>query len=336
MSAYWNHALSRCRSLMRFALLALAGAILLAGGPASAEDAKLKEPTPFQMLMVPYFSPEQIAKDQGFFEKYNLQVELVKQVAHGVAGMQAMIAGHVPTGQGWGAPPTIQALAGGAEITTVVAGIISIDGDFRLYSLAGSGIETAEDLVGKTVGINNAGSYGDYILRGFMHGAELDFEQVRRLTIQFPSMCQALLNKQIDAAAMYSLFYIDCTRKHPGKLHLLAKDNEGLPPSARLYSAYTFTNDYIEKNPEIVRAFVAAMKDAMAFIDANPEQAKTIISNRTGLPEDRLLIPQFARNGCIDGEAAAEWIEVLTGLGAISEGSVKPTGWFTNRFNPDC
>ncbi len=336
MSAYRNHALSRCRRVVRFALPALAGALLLAGGPAGAQDAKLKKLTPFKMLMVPYFSPEQIAKDQGFFKKYNLDVELVKQVGHGVRGMQAMIAGHVPTGQGWGAPPTIQALAGGAKITTVLAGIISTDGDFRLYSLAGSGVTSAKDLIGKTVGIHNAGSYADYILAGFVKGAGQDLSKVRRLTVPLPSMCEALLTKQVDAVALYSLFYIACTRKNPGKLHLLAKDNDALPPSARLYSAYTFTTEYTEKNPDIVRAFVAGMKDAMAFIDKNPEAAKKIIAKRTGLPENLLLIPKFAKGGCIDAGAAADWIRILTDLGAIKAGSVKPAGWFTNRFNPGC
>lgn len=340
MSAYRNHALSRYRARSRgvtkLASVALAGAFLLAGSPAIAQDAKLKKLTPFKMLMVPYFSPEQIAKDQGFFKKYNLDVELVKQVGHGVRGMQAMIAGHVPTGQGWGAPPTIQALAGGAKITTVLAGIISTDGDFRLYSRAGSGVKTAKDLIGKTVGIHNPGSYADYILAGYVKGAGLDLAKVRRLTVPLPSMCQALLSKQVDAVALYSLFYVACTRKNPGKLHLLAKDNDALPPSARLYSAYTFTTEYTEKNPDIVRAFIAGMKDAMAFIDKNPEAATKIIAKRTGLPENLLLIPKFAKGGCIDAAAAADWVKILTDLDVIKAGSVKPTGWFTNKFNPGC
>ena len=336
MSAHLNHTQCWYRGILKVALPALVGAALLAGNPAAAQDAKLKKLTPFKMLMVPYFSPEQIAKDQGFFKKYNLDVELVKQVAHGVRGMQAMIAGHVPTGQGWGAPSTIQALAGGAKITTVLAGIISTDGDFRLYSLAGGGVKSAKDMIGKKVGIHNAGSYADYILAGYVKGAGLDLAKVRRLTVPLPSMCQALLSEQVDAVAMYSLFYIACTRKNPGKLHLLAKDTEPFPQSAKLYSAYTFTTEYTEKNPDIVRAFVAAMKDAMAFVDKNPEAAKKIIAKRTGLPENLLLIPKFAKNGCVDAGAAATWIKVLTDLGAIKAGSVKPAGWFSNRFNPDC
>lgn len=315
----------------------LALGVLFTGGSVSAQgDAKLAELTPIKMLSVAYFAPELIAHEKGFFTKYNLDVELVKTVAQGTAGIPAIVAGHVQTGQGFGAPPIIQALSGGARITTVFAGIISTDGDFRLYSLADSGIKTAQDVMGKTAGIANPGSYADFALRGFIQGAGLEFSKVRRLTVPLPAMCQALLTKQVDLVAMYSLFYIPCVRQNPGKLHLLAKDNEGLPASSRLYSAYVFADKYLEARPDVVRAFIAAMNDATKFVQENPEAAKKIISARTGIAADLLQVPTFAKGGCVDAAAAAEWVETLSGFEAIKRGSVSPDGWFTNRYNPNC
>ena len=149
-------------------------------------------------------------------------------------------------------------------------------------------------------------------------------------------MCQALLTEQVDLVAMYSLFYIACDRQNPGKLFLLAKDNEGLPASSQLYSAYVFANDYIEERPDVIRAFIAAMSDATKFIEDNPEAAKIIIAEQTGISADLLLVPSFAMGGCVDADAAAEWVRTLTDFEAIRAGSVASEGWFTNRFNPNC
>ena len=311
-------------------------AFLLADGSAHAQSAKLGSPTPIKMLSVPYFSPELIAQDRGFFKKYNLEVEFVKQVAQGTAGIPAIVANHVQTGQGFGAPPIIQALAGGPEVTAIFAGIVSTDGDFRLYALADSGIKTAQDVVGKTVGIHNFGSYADYALRGFVHKSGIGIDQVKRLTVPLPTMCQALLSKQVDIVAMYSLFYIPCVRQNPGKLHLLAKDNEGLPASAFLYSAYVFSNDYIKERPDVVRAFVAALNDATGFVQGNPDAAKEIISKNTGISADLLTVPTFAKGGCVSTKAASDWVKVLTEFDAIKAGSVDSTGWVSNSFNPNC
>ena len=318
--------------------LACAMMVLLGSSVAQAQTVANRLPamTKIKALSVPYFALEFIAADRDFFKKYNLDVEFVTQVAQGTAGIPAILAGHVQTGQGSGASTILQARAGGANIVAVYAGITSTYGDFRFYTLADSGIKSAKGLIGKTFGINNLGTYADIALLAYLAKESIDVSQLKRLAVPLPSMCQALLAKQVDVVAMYSLFYIPCERENPGKVVMLAKDSDAIAPAARLYSAYVFTEEYIRDNPGVVRAYVAALRDAADYVNKNGEAAKQIIATRTKIPADRLFVPTFAKDGCIDVGAAAEWVKVMETHNAIKPGSVSPTGWVTNRYNDAC
>ena len=39
---------------------------------------------------------------------------------------------------------------------------------------------------------------------------------------------------------------------------------------------------------------------------------------------------------CIDSIAAAEWVQVMEAHKAITPGSISPTNWISNQFNPAC
>ena len=325
---------------MQVRLKSIAAAVALGVGllapAAMAQDAKLPSLTKIKALTVPYFALEFIAQDENLYKKYNLEVEFVTQVAQGAAGIPAIISGQVQTGQGFGAGPIVQALAGGAKVTAVMAGITSTYGDFRLYAAADSGIKTAKDLVGKTFGINNIGSYADIALLSYLGNGGVDVNQVRRIAVPLPTMCQALLSKQVDAVAMYSLFYVPCEQDNPGKLTMLAKDSDAIPAAARLYSAYIFADDYIKQNPGVVRAWVAAMSEAIDFVEKDPAAAKKIVAARMKIDESKLLVPTFAKNGCLDLGAAGEWVDVMEKYKAVEAGKVQKTGWATNQYNARC
>jgi ABC-type nitrate/sulfonate/bicarbonate transport system substrate-binding protein len=299
-------------------------------------NSRLPSMTKIKSLSVPYFALEFIAAERDLFKKYNLDVEFVTQVAQGSAGIPAIVAGHVQTGQGFGVPPILQARAGGARVTAVYAGITSTYGDFRFYTLADSGIKTAKGLAGKSFGINNFGTYADIALLAFLAKDKVDVSQVRRLTVPLPAMCQALLSKQVDAVAMYSLFYVPCEKENAGKVVVLAKDSDAIPAAAKLYSAYVFADDYIRENPGVVRAYIAGMRDAADYVNKNPDAARDIISKRTKIPADKIVVPTFAKNGCIDTQAAGDWVGVMVQHKAIAAGSASPTNWVNNSLNTAC
>ena len=297
---------------------------------------RLPSPATVKALTVPYYALEFIAADEGIFKAYNLDVQFVTQVAQGAAGIPAIVSEQVQTAQGYGVNAILQARAGGAKVTAVYAGITSTYGDFRFYTLEESGIKTAKDMAGKSFGINNLGTYADIALQVFLTDAGMKIEQVRRTTVPLPSMCQALLSKQIDIVAMYSGFYVPCEKLNPGKLHVLAKDSDAILPARSLYSAYVFSDDYIKANPAVVRAYVAALREAAAMVEKDPARTTAIISKRMGVAPDMLLVPTFAKGGCIDMKAASDWTALMVKYNAIKPGSVEGASWATNALNSAC
>jgi sulfonate transport system substrate-binding protein len=321
-----------------FSAAALALAVPASGahlGTRATPNPKLPTPTTIKMLKVPYFALEQIAADRGFFTKYNLNVDFVTQVVQGIAGIPAIVSNQVQTGQGFGVPTPILAMAGGAKLKIVFAGGLSDYGDYRMYTKVGSGINKPADMVGKTFGVVNLGAYPDLALQVWLFKNKVNLSQVKRVSVPLPSMCDALVRGQVDAAMMYSLYWKQCEAANGSQLKEWFKDSEVLP-SAKLYEAYVFTEDYIKSNPAIVRAWVAGMKDASAFVKKNPNGAKDIIAKVTGISAD-LLIPQNQPPGnCVNPKAVAQWVTLMTNYGSIQRGSVDPKTIYTNQFNPGC
>jgi NitT/TauT family transport system substrate-binding protein len=97
-------------------------------------------------------APLWIAKEQGIFKKYNLDVDLIFIIAG--RAMQAMLAGQVPVGMVGGTHVT-NANTGGGDF----AMILGVENRLDYLLVAKPNIKTGEDLKGKKVGIGTpAGS----------------------------------------------------------------------------------------------------------------------------------------------------------------------------------
>lgn len=97
-------------------------------------------------------APLWIAKEQGFFKKYNLDVDLVFIIAG--RAMQAMLAGQVPVGM-VGGTHVLNANTGGGDF----AMILGVENRLDYIFVAKPTIKSGEDLKGKKVGIGTpAGS----------------------------------------------------------------------------------------------------------------------------------------------------------------------------------
>src|SRR5665213_376792 len=98
--------------------------------------------------------PAMIAKDEGYFAKRNLDVELV-WVVHGGTAIPALIANSLQIAAD--APPVfIQSVANGLDIVSVAAltgNIPGQGGTSGLVAPKGSTIKTAKDLIGKKLGV---------------------------------------------------------------------------------------------------------------------------------------------------------------------------------------
>lgn len=151
--------------------------------------------------------------------------------------------------------------------------------------LDNSGINTVKDLKGKSIGVNVYGASLDHIQRAILRRAGLDPERdVKILEISFGLMEATLRRGDIQCGAFPQPFLFRAMEK--GGVRPLFRLGDIQPKFVQLINV--FQTKFIEKNPEVVKAFLEDWKIASKFIHENPEEVRKITSEVTKLPLDLL------------------------------------------------
>ena len=151
--------------------------------------------------------------------------------------------------------------------------------------LEGSGIHSVKDLKGKTLGVNVYGASLDHIQRAILRRADLDPEKdVKILEISFGLMEATLRRGDIQCGAFPQPFLFRAMEK--GGVKPLFRLGDIQPKFVQLINV--FQTKFIEKNPEVVRAFLEDWKIASRFIQENPEEVRKVTAEVTKLPLDLL------------------------------------------------
>ncbi len=281
------------------------------------------------------FTPMYVAIENGYFAEqgvdvvldYGMETDLLQRL--GAGDLQFAIAS---------GDQVILARAAGLPVTMVANWYRRFP--VCVVSLAESGINSPEDLVGKTVGIPvlEGASYIGW--QAFLREVGLSPEQVNLQPIGYTQIA-SLTEKRVDAAVSYAMnepvqlvqagyetnvFYLD--------------EYTGLVSNGLISSEAT-----IDSDPDLVRKVIAAFVKGIETTLADPDEAFAI--TRKHIPEmddttaelqravlDACLPFWEAENiGYNDPAAWQESVQLLQDLGLIS-GDVAATEMYTNEFLP--
>jgi ABC-type nitrate/sulfonate/bicarbonate transport system substrate-binding protein len=141
-----------------------------------------------------------------------------------------------------------------------------------------SGIKSADDLRGKTAGVNNYGGTHDIYLRQWLTGAGLDPKKdVNIITLPVPAMVPTLINRQIDIVPMASFDQVILDQRYPGQTKPLfsyddvllpalgGRDNNGI--------LLVMAEDFLAKNRDTSIRFLQAYVRAIRNANADPKRA---------------------------------------------------------------
>lgn len=263
-------------------------------------------------------APIYLGVQEGIFEEHGLDVELTLAQG-GAAIIPAVESGDfdfgfsnitsLVIGKSRGLP--LQLVAPGPQ-TTGEAG-----NDFSSLLVPGdSDVQAIEDLEGKSVAVNTLNNINDTVLKEGMRQAGGDRDAMNLVEVAFPDMGGQLESGNVDAIMAVEPFAT--LAKNAGAREIFSPYAE---PIEDLMIAGYFTNaDKIESDPELVNAFVAAMKESQQFATDNPEMAKEILSEYTQIePEvvEQLNMPRFPQE--IHRESTERIIELSEETGLISE-----------------
>lgn len=264
--------------------------------------------------------PVVVAQDQGFFAKHGINAKMdtltTTALAQGanIVGKQYDIV--------FGTEP--------AFLSSVKSGIdnVIVGGDYLEQSsvqdtlLIGSkksGITNVKDLEGKTVAAPSLSGNLNLAAQAYISAAGVDLSKVKFIQLETSTMPDALAAGRIDAA--------EATAPISGLLLSQGNHDLGYLPAAigdPVNQALWFsTRSWADANPGVVTDFVAALKDAVQWIDNNQDAAKSLMVKITNIPAEQekyAVLSKYSAEYSVD--SLKSWAKVIDKLNGTDYSSL--------------
>lgn len=335
------------RTRTRRGVAALSAALLgltlsaCAGATAAQESASGKTVFRYQGSTGTVSYPE-LAEDLGYFE--DVELDWIGDVTGGPASIQAAVTGETEFGGAFnGAIAKLQST--GAPVTSVISYYGADEETFAgYYTLEGSGITSARDLIGKKVGLNTLGAQYETVLKEWLAREGLtaqEIAQVELVVVPPVNLEQTLREGQIDVAALSGVIKEKALDR--GGLAALVDDTELF--GAFAYGTYLLRDDFMAKNRDAVQDFVQGTARAIRWAQTTPadevrDRFTTIIEERHRTGETADLVPYWKSSslptpgGVIQEKEISVWVDWLEEDGQVDDGSLQVDELYTNEFNP--
>lgn len=199
----------------------------------------------------------QAIKHLKFLEKRGYQPQYVSFMG-GPMLNEAFIAGNLDIGFS-GDMPTISLLASGAKAKIIAAGHKGFRSAVVVDSEKKSDIKTINDLIGRKVAFTKGASQ-HYLFFKILRENGIDPKSVNCINMKIADEFPALIANQVDAAVPYEP-WISQKIEGDGLGAVLAEGG--------VDGFYYATEDFINKNPKAVQAFVDAVQEGLEYAQKN-------------------------------------------------------------------
>ncbi|PSJ65639.1 NrtA/SsuA/CpmA family ABC transporter substrate-binding protein [Kumtagia ephedrae] len=268
------------RSFLATSLAGL-GALGLAGGaPARASGRK----TDTLRLTWGYFGLTYIARERGELEKRlageGIEVEWVGPFPNHAPTMQAVTGGTADYAFGGSTTPALAAILAGSPLVFTQFFIYE-PRTTAIIARKSSGIATVEDLVGKSVAVNRSG-LGEFLVVAALEKHNIDRSQVNFVYLNPPDAAPALAAGKVDAWSMWSPG-VDIARVEYDAQDVFLEERD--LPFQIDFNTYLTRRDFVADNPDLVRAFNAAIVAEAEWASANNVEAEEIAYKGLNYPQ---------------------------------------------------
>lgn len=191
------------------------------------------------------------AEQKGYFAEEKLEVEFV-QFTSGASELAAMASGEIDLGY----------LGVGAHVFApqgqcVILALDSTDVSAEVLVRADSGINSVEDLKGKTVAIS-AGTTSEMMVSMALQRAGIDKSEVNLVNMDNSGKVTAFIGGQVDAISTEAPF-TDNVRNELGADNVKAVvASADFLPDAVFTQSWVTTKAFLEKSPDVVQRFMRA------------------------------------------------------------------------------
>jgi ABC-type nitrate/sulfonate/bicarbonate transport system substrate-binding protein len=330
---------TRLRAGAAAAVLLVAGSVT--GCSASGADGETK--TIRYQTNAGLVDLSELADALGYLDGTGIKLERVGDVQGGPESLRAVATDQVDYGGAFNG--AIAKLAStGAPITAVVSYYGSDETvNSSLLVTKGSGIDGAEDLIGKKVAVNTLGANAEAIIDTYLEREGLSQDEIDEVTlVPLPSINAeaALREGQVDGAYLF------------GSLKEVALDNGGLEEVVTdtdlvgPYNggSYVLSDRFIKENPTTTKDFIGALSKALDYAQTHSVDEVRDVMKKYLEEHDR---GDFAaaldlwkgtgvpsKGGVISDDDFTLWLDWLEAEGEVDTGSIEPSEIYTNDYNP--
>ncbi|MCZ2812593.1 MULTISPECIES: ABC transporter substrate-binding protein [unclassified Modestobacter] len=263
-------------------------------------------------------APIYLGQEQGFFEERGIELELVPG-SGGAAAVPGVVAGDFDFAFG-NVTSLLLAQTQGLPLQVVSNGTASTgdpETDFSAVVVpADSPVQTAADLAGKTVAVNNFKNIGEVTIRKAVEDAGGDSSTVNFVELPFPDMPAAVANGNVDAAWVVEPFVTVAT----GQGARAVVRNFAEPVEDLTVATYFTTEQMLAENPDLVDDFQAAMNESLQYAQDNPDELRRIITTYTSISPEvagQIALPSFPEE--INVESMETVAELMAEYGITEE-----------------
>lgn len=250
---------------------------LFAAGPAVAKTKKIS---------IAYFpgwpGTFEYGWAKGWFEKeMGIKVDF-REFGSGADMTTAMASGDISIAYALGTTPFTIAVTQGLPLR-----MIAISENYsqseNLVARPGTGIVSPRDLIGKTVGVP-FGTTAHYRLMGILDTFGIKETQLKILDLSNPDIISAFIRKDIDAGCAWEPA-VSQMQENGGKI--LVSSGDQIRWGYSTYGVVAASEEFAQKNPDLVVKFLKVMNDSTAFYHRSPETCYAPIGKMAGITSEK-------------------------------------------------
>ena len=274
----------------------LLGAIGAAAATTLPTASHAATPIVFGYTAVTDFGSVFVAAEEGYFKKRNLDVELKfiplnSTIPAALQSDSLQIGGPTPS-------VFLQAVDGGLDLVLVAGGGLTsktITG-FGLVARAGSGIRSAQDCLGKKIGVPGLGAFLHVTFRAWLKNSGVDYRKVNFVEASFPQHGDLLRSGSLDAVVSADPFMSRIIDSGAG---YVASYYSTFLPDGNLTIVHAAKREWVTQNAAAARAFGEAVREGAAFMQApkNDASVRKTIGKYIKLPPEILAKIQISPPG---------------------------------------
>ncbi|MFT5534526.1 MAG: NitT/TauT family transport system substrate-binding protein [Burkholderiaceae bacterium] len=223
-------------------------------------------------------APFTVALEKGYFKEAGVDVTGFLTSAGGGTTVRNAMASEIPYGE-VALPAAIAAIKQGVDLTIVHAGVISL-ADIYWVAKADSPLNSIADLSGKKLGYSSPKSVTDMVSTLALNKAGLLDKVERRSVGSLSGALTALRQDAVDVVYNTEPAYT----REKSTLKMVFRSTDLLPNTTQTVGVVR--TEYLKKNPDVIKAIIAARRKGVEFIQSNPGEAGEILARQYKLPVD--------------------------------------------------